>query len=92
MRRDAFIAALLATGGGVVTESHATAALPSVLGRLHMKEHIMKSNGAPLKPVIKSTTKARGGVTGHNVRYVLALALAGTIMAFVVIAVYFGAH
>ena len=29
-----------------------------------------------------STDKARAGVTGHNVRYVLAFGLAGVIVAF----------
>jgi hypothetical protein len=36
-----------------------------------------------------SGTKARAGVTGHHVRYVLALGLAGSIIAFVVIGLYF---
>ena len=31
----------------------------------------MNDDDAPPPPVIKSTIKARGGVTGHNVRYVL---------------------
>ena len=37
-----------------------------------------------------SKTKARGGVTGHNVRYVLAFGLAGVIIAFVVLGLYYG--
>jgi len=40
-------------------------------------------------PKIKPTTKARGGVTGHNVRYVLAFGLGGVIIAFLIIAFYF---
>jgi hypothetical protein len=40
-------------------------------------------------PTIKPTTKARGGVTGHNVRYVLAFGLAGVIIAFLIIGLYF---
>jgi len=40
-------------------------------------------------PKIKPTTKARGGVTGHNVRYVLAFGLGGVIIAFLIIALYF---
>ena len=40
-------------------------------------------------PTIKATTKARGGVTGHNVRYVLAFGLAGAIIAFLIIGLYF---
>ena len=36
-------------------------------------------------PTIKPTTKARGGVTGHNVRYVLAFGLGGVIIAFLII-------
>ncbi len=39
---------------------------------------------------IKSTVRTRGGVTEHNVRYVLAFGLAGIIIAFIVIAIYFG--
>jgi hypothetical protein len=37
-----------------------------------------------------SKTKARGGVTGHNVRYVLAFGLAGVIIAFVALGLYYG--
>jgi|SoiMethySBSTD1v2_1073268.scaffolds.fasta_scaffold229232_1 hypothetical protein len=36
-------------------------------------------------PTIEATTKARAGVTGHNVRYVLAYGLAGVIIAFLII-------
>ena len=38
---------------------------------------------------IETTTEARGGVTGQNVRYVLAFGLAGVVIAFVIIALYF---
>jgi hypothetical protein len=41
-------------------------------------------------PVVISGDKARGGVTGHHVRYVLAFGLAASIIAFVVIGLYFG--
>jgi hypothetical protein len=41
------------------------------------------------KPTIEPTTKARAGVTGHNVRYVLAFGLAGVIIAFLIIGLYF---
>jgi hypothetical protein len=41
------------------------------------------------KPTIEPTTKARSGVTGHNVRYVLACGLAGVIIAFLIIGLYF---
>ena len=40
-------------------------------------------------PVVISGNKARAGVTGHHVRYVLAFGLAGSIIAFVVIGLYF---
>ena len=40
-------------------------------------------------PTIETTTEARGGVTGQNVRYVLAFELAGVIIAFLIIALYF---
>jgi hypothetical protein len=41
-------------------------------------------------PVNVSGNKARGGVTGHRVRYVLAFGLAGIIIAFIAIGLYFG--
>ena len=34
---------------------------------------------------VETKTEARAGVTGHNVRYVLAFSLAGIIAAFIVI-------
>jgi hypothetical protein len=40
--------------------------------------------------VVLSGDKARAGVTGHHVRYVLAFGLAGSIIAFTVIGLYFG--
>ena len=39
-------------------------------------------------PVL-SEVEARGGVTGHHVRHVLAFGLAGSVVAFVMIALYF---
>jgi hypothetical protein len=42
------------------------------------------------QPVSISTNKARGGVTGHHVRYVLAFGLAGIVIGFVAIGFYFG--
>jgi hypothetical protein len=42
------------------------------------------------QPVKKSAIRTRGAVTGHNVRYVLGFGLAATIIAFIVIAFYFG--
>jgi hypothetical protein len=41
-------------------------------------------------PVILSTDEARAGVTGHHVRYVLAFGLAGSLIAFLVIGLYYG--
>ena len=40
--------------------------------------------------IIISDEDARGGVTGHNVRYVLGLGLTGIIAAFAAVAIYFG--
>ena len=40
-------------------------------------------------PVEVSKTKARGGVTGHNVRYVLILGLAGVILGMVIAYLFF---
>jgi len=42
------------------------------------------------RPIVKDKTKARAGVTGHNVRYVLIFGLIGTIAAFIALAFYFG--
>jgi hypothetical protein len=41
-------------------------------------------------PVKLSETRARGGVTGHNVRYVLAFGLVGVIIAFIALGIYYG--
>jgi hypothetical protein len=41
-------------------------------------------------PIVKSTDQARAGVTGHGVRYVLGFGLAGAVVAFVVLSLYFG--
>ena len=40
-------------------------------------------------PSVISGNESRAGVTGHHVRYVLAFGLAGSIIAFVVIGLYF---
>lgn len=42
------------------------------------------------RPNDRNTTEVRGGATGHNVRYVLGLGIAGVVIAFVVIALIFG--
>jgi hypothetical protein len=40
--------------------------------------------------IVKFTDDARAGVTGHRVRYVLVFGLAGVILAFAALGVYFG--
>jgi hypothetical protein len=40
--------------------------------------------------IIKSKNEARAGVTGHRVRYVLVFGLSGVIIAFLLLAYYFG--
>jgi hypothetical protein len=42
------------------------------------------------KPIVKSTDEARAGVTGHGVRYVLGFALAGAVLVFLALGLYFG--
>jgi len=37
------------------------------------------------EPVKRSTTQARQGVTGHNVRYVLAAGVAGVVVLFAIV-------
>ena len=41
-------------------------------------------------PITLSEDQARGGVTGHNVRYVLGCGLAGIVTAFAAVAVFNG--
>ena len=43
----------------------------------------------PDKPVVETTTEARAGVTGQNVRYVLLFSLGGVIVAFALLVWYF---
>ena len=50
-------------------------------------------NQTPRPRPVVSTTEARSGVTGHNVRYVLIFGILAVIVAFVVIyAVVFTQH
>jgi hypothetical protein len=47
---------------------------------------ILEPAGAtPDRPVVEDDVQARQGVTGHNVRYVLAYGLIGVVIAFVII-------
>ena len=46
-------------------------------------------NNAPPAPTILPTDQARQGVTGHNVRYVLAFGLAGAVIGFMAIGFLF---
>jgi hypothetical protein len=39
--------------------------------------------------IVKSTTEAREGVTGHNVRYVLIVSLVGVVLVFGALWLYF---
>ena len=59
---------------------------PSVL-----KEKFMNDvTGAQSQPSALSTNKARGGVTGHHVRYVRGFGLAGIIAAFIIMGLLYG--
>lgn len=49
--------------------------------KLHSDDRSASGTVAPKVP----TNQARQGVTGHNVRYVLALGTAGVIVAFAII-------
>ena len=40
------------------------------------------SRNEPTSPAVINTTRARQGVTGHNVRYVLAFGIAGVVILF----------
>ncbi len=41
------------------------------------------------RPIVKSATEAREGVTGHNVRYVLTISLVGVIVVLAGLWLYF---
>jgi hypothetical protein len=58
--------------------------------REEVREKSQSGEQTSPQPPIKNTVRTRGGVTEHNVRYVLAFGLAGVIIAFIVIAIYFG--
>jgi hypothetical protein len=69
-----------------------TQVAPSPFGVTQPPEENLMSNvsGAQAQPVALSPNKARGGVTGHHVRYVLGFGLAGIIFAFIVMGLLFG--
>ena len=46
-------------------------------------------NNTPPAPTVLPTDQARQGVTGHNVRYVLAFGLAGAVIGLMVIGFLF---
>jgi hypothetical protein len=46
-------------------------------------------NNVPPAPTVLPTDQARQGVTGHNVRYVLAFGLAGAVIGFMAIGFLF---
>ena len=51
----------------------------------------MTNLGGAAETTIETTTnRARGGVTGHNVRYVLVFGVAGIIIAFIALSLFFG--
>jgi len=41
------------------------------------------------RPVVENKTEARQGVTGHGVRYVLAVSLLGVVVAFAIVYAFF---
>jgi len=59
---------------------------PLPAGRHQERKDVMAEKHTP---TIKTKTKARAGVTGHNVRYVLAFGLVGLIIAFLFVGLYF---
>ena len=46
---------------------------------------ILMSDQLPDEPTRRNETRARQGVTGHNVRYVLSFGLIGVIVAFAIV-------
>ena len=64
--------------------------LPSAIEARGLRNAMSIHTDVQPQPVTKNTVRTRGAVTGHNVRYVLGFGLLGTIIAFIVIAFYFG--
>ena len=58
--------------------------------REEVREKLQSGEQTSPQSTKKDTVRTRGGVTEHNVRYVLGFGLAGVIIAFIVIAIYFG--
>jgi hypothetical protein len=52
------------------------------------REHQVSDPDAK-QPIIKSKVRARQGVTGHNVRYVLGFGLAGAIIALTALYLFY---
>jgi hypothetical protein len=62
-----------------------TSATFAVLGNQPVaenKENVVSSSESPERRPIISTRQARGGVTGHNVRFVLGLSVAAVVIVF----------
>jgi hypothetical protein len=58
--------------------------------REEVREKHESGEQSSVQPTNKTTVRTRGGVTGHNVRYILAFGLAAVIIAFILIAIFFG--
>jgi hypothetical protein len=58
--------------------------------KLHSEHQKMRLGNRGSAGALKSTTAVRQGVTGHNVRYVLAFGMAGVISAFILVFLYGG--
>ena len=52
------------------------------------REHQVSDPDAP-RPIVMSGNRARQGVTGHNVRYVLGFGLAAAIIALTVVYLFY---
>jgi hypothetical protein len=44
-------------------------------------------NNMPPAPTVLAADQARQGVTGHNVRYVLGIGIAATVISFIIVGV-----
>jgi hypothetical protein len=47
------------------------------------------NRSATERRTVKDTVEARAGVTGHNVRYVLAISMTGAVLVFGLLWLYF---
>ena len=74
------------TAAPMTTDAPAMTAAPAMTDAPMAGSAMLEPTGAsPERPVVAPVVKARQGVTGHNVRYVLGYGIVGTVVAFIIV-------